>query len=106
MGKRPRYVFPSLGATLDFRPAKGSLIGKKNQKNYRFSKEDNSEITNWLKENVKLGWVEIEDIKELKRLEKELIQYFCPLVNLNHNPLKLPIIPELRAECRKIATLE
>ena len=35
--------FRSLGAVLGYTPEKGSLVGKRNQNNYRFSKEDEKE---------------------------------------------------------------
>ena len=37
---------------LGYSPMKGHLIGKANQDNFKFSKEDTNKIIIWLKENV------------------------------------------------------
>src|SRR4051812_3142479 len=42
--KRAATFFRGLGAMLGYRPTPGSLIGKANQNNYRFSRTDTAEI--------------------------------------------------------------
>lgn len=80
---------------------KGHLIGNVNQKNFRFSKEDTSNIINWLKENVEVGIVEYEG--EFDTKENELIEEYTPLLNIDKNPLKLQELIDDRKKCRNIA---
>ena len=53
--------FRSLGALLGHRPEKGSLVGKKNQKNYRFPKRDEQKIAKWIIDNLAVNWIELEE---------------------------------------------
>ena len=43
--------FRSMGAVLGYKPPKGSLIEKRNKKNYKFSKTDELKIIGWINEN-------------------------------------------------------
>ncbi|SJL30493.1 hypothetical protein PGIN_ATCC49417_01171 [Porphyromonas gingivalis] len=65
--------FRSLGALLGHRPEKGSLVGKKNQKNYRFPKRDEQKIAKWIIDNLAVNWIELEeDVRPF--IEKYLIE--------------------------------
>lgn len=94
--------FRSLGAVLGYRPPKGSLVGKKNQKNYKFSKQDQLEIIEWINKNLELVFYEVD--KNLNKIESDLIKEYSPLLNISHNPKRLKQLSQLRAECIKIAT--
>ena len=93
--------FRGIGALLNFKPEKGSLIGKKNQKNYRFSKSDRNEIVNWMHSNLDLNFVELED--KIDAVEKKLIALHCPILNTTHNPCKSKTLASLRKSCRQYA---
>lgn len=99
--------FRSLGALLGYRPEKGSLVGKKNQKNYnyRFPKRDEQKIIKWIINNLAVNWVELEE-DALRSMEKCLIKKHLPLLNLSNNPAKIQIIEESREECIRIAKSE
>jgi len=93
--------FRSIGAVLGYRPPKGSLKNKKNKKNYEFSTEDKNDIINWIKNNLVVNCIEKKE--GIVTFEKKLIQKYCPLLNLKHNPLALKELKDLRKECREIA---
>lgn len=93
--------FRSIGAMLNFRPEKGSLIDKANKRNYKFSSNSEKEIINWINENLLINWIEIED--NLEGFETNLILKYKPLLNISKNPLSMPELSALRAECVKIA---
>lgn len=97
--------FRSLGALLGHRPEKGSLVEKKNQKNYRFPKRDEQKIAKWIIDNLAVNWIELEeDVRPF--IEKCLIEKHLPLLNLSNNPAKIQKIEELREECIRIAKSE
>lgn len=93
--------FRSIGAVLNFRPEKGSLIEKANKRNYKFSSISEKEIINWINKNLLINWVEIGD--NLEDLETNLILKYKPLLNISKNPFSMPELSSLRAECVKIA---
>lgn len=98
--KKPGTFFRSIGCVLNYLPIKGHLKGKSNQNNYKFSPKDKSEIIDWLKANVELSIVKYEGDFNI---ENKLIGKFCPLLNDNHNPLKLQELKDDKDKCRKIA---
>lgn len=98
--------FRSIGAMLGYRPPVGSVLNKKNKRNYKFSKDDNERIVKWIKKNLRLTWYETSGDIDLAGVEKELINLFSPLINLDHNPRKMQNIVSLRSECRRIANTE
>ncbi|WP_334147603.1 GIY-YIG nuclease family protein [Microbacterium sp.] len=89
--------FRSLGAVLGYRPAVGSLVGKANQRNYRFSPADSATIVEWINANVDVSWVPFDD--GVHFTEVALIRAHRPLLNLRDNPAALPQLSELRALC-------
>ena len=99
--KSPGTFFRSIGCVLGYSPMKGHLIGKANQKNFKFSKEDSSNIISWLKENVEVSIVEYEG--EFDTKENELIKEYAPLLNIDKNPSKLQELIDDRKKCRNIA---
>lgn len=93
--------FRSLGAVLGYRPAVGSLVGKANQHNYRFSPADTAAIVEWINANVEVSWVAFDEGVHVA--EVALIRAHRPLLNLRDNPAALPQLSELRALCCSIA---
>ncbi|MBQ4915276.1 hypothetical protein J8L85_12560 [Maribacter sp. MMG018] len=93
--------FRSLGAVLGFTPEKGSLVGKKNQNNYKFSPKHQEEIIDWINKNLIVNWVEVD--VNLDATEKGLLKTYLPLLNLTGNPGKLTEVTQLRDECKRIA---
>lgn len=88
--------FRSMGAVLGYKPPKGSLIEKRNKKNYKFSKTDELKIIGWINENLMVNWV--ESAGDLDSLETSLIVKYLPLLNLSKNPAALQILSYLRKE--------
>ena len=99
--KSPGTFFRSIGCVLGYSPIKGHLIGKANQDNFRFSKEDTNKIISWLKENVEISIVEYEGNFDLT--EGELISKYAPLLNIDKNLLKLQELIDDRKRCKNIA---
>lgn len=93
--------FRSVGAMLGFRPAAGSLVGKKNSKNYRFSPSDEKEVIKWLERSTLVNCIELNG--ELKGIESDLIRKYSPLLNIQGNPNASELLKRDREECRKIA---
>lgn len=91
-----------MGAVLGYRPQKGSLVGKKNQRNYSFSEADKLKIIEWINENLTVNWVEY--VENFDALETDLIVKYLPLFNLAKNPMALQILSDLRTECVEIAS--
>lgn len=99
--KSPGTFFRSIGSVLGYSPMKGHLIGKANQDNFKFSKEDTNKIISWLKENVEISIVEYEGNFDL--IEGELISKYAPLLNIDKNPLKLQELIDDRKRSKNIA---
>lgn len=96
----PGTFFRSIGAVLGFLPPLGSLKGKKNQNNYKFSKDDKKEIIDWINENLEISYIHYDNDFSV---EQQLIQKYCPLLNDSHNPLALIELRDDKDKCRKIA---
>lgn len=90
--------FRSIGAVLGYRPPKGSL--RLNQKNYRFAKDDITEIIDWINENLEVNWIEYSGSFGI---EEQVIQKYKPLLNIKHNPSKLSILSRDRGRCLSTA---
>ena len=71
-------------------------MGKRNQNNYRFKREDENEIINWINENLLVNWVHLET--DLADLESGLLQKYLPLLNIAGNPGALKELNVLRNE--------
>jgi len=99
-GKSNGTFFRGIGALLNFRPPKGSLIGMSNTNNYRFSKPDRTQIIEWMNENLNFNFIEVE--KNIEAMEKKLVSSNCPILNTTHNPNKSKLLAALRKECRQI----
>ena len=98
--KKAGTFFRSIGAVLQFNPIPGHLKDRANKKNYKFSKTDKQKITIWLLQNAEFS---IFLINDNFKIEKDLIEKYCPLLNYSHNPLKLDELKLDREKCRKIA---
>lgn len=93
--------FRSIGAVLGHRPPKGSLVSKKNKRNFKFSKIDEKKIIKWNNDNLIVNWVDFSG--DYESIETELITKYKPLINLSKNPLALQLLSDLRKECVEIA---
>ena len=102
--KSPATFFRSIGAVLGYRPLCGSLAGRANQHNYKFSSEDTKKIIDWINRHLQISWVAVE--QPLASVKKNLIRRLQPILNSTGNPSPLPGLAELRRECRAIACLE
>src|SRR3990167_6143329 len=101
--RSPSTFFRGIGAVLGFRPAAGSLVGKKNQRNYRFSVTDTAAVIEWINQNLSVRWLTV-DPTSLASAEKHAIRTHRPLLNTVDNPDPMPELAALRALCRSIAT--
>jgi hypothetical protein len=99
-GRGHGTFFRSLGAVLGYRPPAGSLLGKRNQQNYRFSPADSAMIVAWINSNLEVSWVALDE--GVHASEVTLIQKHTPLLNLRDNPKALPELAALRALCVQI----
>ncbi len=93
--------FRSLGAVLGYVPEQGSLVGKENQKNYKFSSENEENIVEWIDENLIINWVSVN--VDLSIMEEQLINTQLPLLNITGNPGAFNNVRVLRDKCRVIA---
>lgn len=93
--------FRNLGAVLGYCPEAGSLMGKRNQNNYKFSSEDEQDLIKWIDENLIINWVAASD--NLNAIEDKLIQKHLPLLNISGNPGAFNNVRVLRDKCKAIA---
>lgn len=93
--------FRNLGAVLGYFPEHGSLIGKPDQNNYKFSSEDEENIITWIDENLIINWVSTND--DLNDIEEQLIKEHLPLLNITGNPGAFNNVRVLRDKCLAIA---
>lgn len=100
----PSTFFRGIGPVLGYRPQPGSLVGKANKNNYKFGAADTAEIIRWIFAHLSVNWVEVDPALAL--IEKSLIRTHRPIFNSTHNPDRVPQLATLRAECRRIATME
>lgn len=96
--KRAATFFRSIGAMLGFLPPKGSLIGKKNRRNYKFNKEDTNKIKDWIAKSLKVIFIPLSP-DQLGTVETSLIKKIKPLVNIKKNPCPSQAIKEARKRC-------
>lgn len=90
--------FRSIGAVLGYRPPVGSLIGKANTRNYRFSAADTDAIVDWINRHLEVSWVAL-DVDDIHQTEVTLIRAHRPLLNLRDNPAALVELSALRRAC-------
>ena len=90
-----------MGAVLGYVPEEGSLIGKSNQENYKFSSKNEQEIIDWIDENLIINWVSFSE--NLNAIESDLIKQYLPLLNIAGNPGVLNNVRVLRNKCKEIA---
>ncbi len=100
--KRPATFFRGIGAILGFLPPKGSLAGKANQNNYKFSPEDTEAIRKWMRQSLLVNWVPLES-SQISDTEKALIIKYQPMMNTAHNPNKNNELAAARKRCREYA---
>ena len=100
--KRAATFFRGLGAILGYRPVAGSLAGKRNQRNYRFSPADTAAVIAWIEQHLRVELAQFDE-PDIRRLEPLVIAALCPLLNTTHNPRCFADLVALREECRRIA---
>lgn len=93
--------FRSIGTVLTYKPPEGSLVEKRNKRNYKFSKNHEQLIIEWINKNLIVNWVEFS--RDLYITETMLIAKYLPLLNLDKNPATLQLLSDLRKECVDIA---
>lgn len=99
--RSPATFFRAIGPILGYRPAKGSLVGRSNQNNYRFIATDTAAIIRWIDGHLSVNWSVAEPAME--STETALIQAHRPLLNTEKSPEPLTALASLRDECRRIA---
>lgn len=99
--QRPSTFFRGIGAIMGYRPPIGSLAGKSNQNNHRFSASDTGLAVDWINDHLSVNW--IEESRAVAATEKALIRAHRPLLNTKHNPDALASLATLRLECRAVA---
>jgi hypothetical protein len=99
--RQPSTFFRGIGAILGFRPSPGSLFGKSNQTNYKFSPEDTKQIIAWIDEHLSVSWIEADPA--IEEVERGLIRKHFPIINTDDNPKPVLELAALRRECRMIA---
>ena len=99
--RRASTFFRGIGSVLGYRPLPGSLVGKANQNNYRFSAADTAEIIEWINGHLTVNWAEADPA--LETTEASLIRTYRPILNTKHNPDRVSQLAALRDECRGIA---
>lgn len=100
--RTPSTFFRGLGAALGYHPPAGSLVGKKNKNNYKFSPDDSGQIRKWIDAHVLVSWAEVSQ-EELDTIERELVLDLRPPLNTVHNPAPSALLASLRKTCRDIA---
>lgn len=100
-GRGHGTFFRSIGAVLGYRPPVGSLVGKANQRNYRFSPADTAAIVAWINANLEVAWVAFDEGVHVA--EVALIRTHQPLLNIRDNPEALAELSTLRAHCCALA---
>jgi hypothetical protein len=100
--KSAATFFRGLGAVLGYRPASGSLLGMRNQYNYRFTDEDTAAVIQWIEKHVAVRWMAL-GVAETVLLESLAIMALQPLFNAKHNPDPSVELATLRRECRRVA---
>jgi hypothetical protein len=100
-GRGHGTFFRSIGAVLGYRPLVGSLVGKANQRNYRFSPTDTVAIVEWINDNLEVSWVAFDE--GVHEVQVAIIRRHGPLLNLRDNPRALRELSALRAQCCAIA---
>lgn len=90
--------FRGIGPVLGYRPLTGSLVGMKNQNNYKFSRVETEEIRDWISNHLLVRY--IEDARASHCVEKAAIRSSCPVLNTNHNPEAIRDLADLRKLCR------
>jgi|APSaa5957512535_1039671.scaffolds.fasta_scaffold28646_2 hypothetical protein len=93
--------FRSIGAVLGFEPPKGSLVHKKNKRNYTFSISDERKIIDWINHNLLVNWISYDT--DFATLETTLINEYRPIINIAKNPYSMQELSELRKRCVDIA---
>ncbi|MGA8733700.1 MAG: hypothetical protein WB558_07240 [Terriglobales bacterium] len=99
--RRASSFFRGIGSVLGYRPPPGSLVGRANQNNYRFSAADTTEIIEWISGHLSVDWAEADPA--LETTEASLIRAYRPILNTKYNPAPVSLLAALRNECRRLA---
>jgi hypothetical protein len=100
----PSTFFRGIGSVLGYFPPADSLVGKRNLRNYKFSRDDTVRIREWMRKNLRVSFVELDKEKtEIESLEAELIRKLRPCLNTIANPCPSLFVAAKRRLCREIA---
>jgi len=100
----PSTFFRAIGPILGYRPPFGSLIGKKNRRNYIFNHSDTEEIIEWIRLHLYVRFlIAPKNNNDILKMEGVAITSLTPLLNTVYNPLALIELSRLRLLCREIA---
>ena len=99
--QRPATFFRSIGAVLGYFPPIGSLLGKRNQHNYKFSPEDREKIIQWIETHILVNFVVCKE--DIDSIEKNIIEENRPIMNIQNNPIPFKRLIELRKQCIEVA---
>lgn len=94
----PATFFRSIGTILGYLPPKGSMIGRRNPRNYRFYPEDKKKIQTWMQQSLLVHFILLPQ-EELEDIEKNIIKEYKPLVNIKNNPCKSKELENARKRC-------
>ena len=100
--KSPATFFRSVGAILGYMPPKGSLVGKRNPRNYKFNEKDTESICKWMRQSLLVNFIAMEPAM-IDDTEIALIKKYCPLANLKHNPVRNDELRAARKRCKEYA---
>ena len=87
-----------LGALLDFKPPKGSLVGKTEIENFEFSVEDKSKIREWIYDNLFFNYIVLEE-DQMEAFKEHLVIQLSPVLNVQSNPFKSVLLNAKMDEC-------
>jgi hypothetical protein len=103
--RKPSTFFRGLGAVLGYRPPAGSLKGRKDQTNYKFSPGDTLRICGWIEDHLLVSWRKFPP-QQLDEAERALVAEWRPPLNTIHSPESVAELAQLRKLCRLIAAGE
>lgn len=89
--KRPGTFFRSVGVMLGYVSPTGG-------RNFRFAPSDREAVTSWILTHLSIAWNSTMADDQITDFERHLIENSMPLLNIQGNPAKLPLLQQLRAQ--------
>ena len=78
------------------------LEAGKGHKKWRFDEASEDDLSQWLKNNCRLGFIKI-DSKKVEGLKKDLIKIHRPPLNIKNNAKKIMKLRDERQNCQEMA---